>query len=507
MAEENTQAPKTPELNEIATIARSLFVAAFGRILRPDDDTLATRGGAKGIRIYREIERDAHAFAVLQKRKLAIVARPWDVDPASESPADEAAAELIRTMIAGLQFDRICLDLLDAGLMGYAVCEVLWEVRDGLVLPRDLIPRDQRRFVFDLDGAPRLLSREHPSDGEELPPRKFVVHRTPSPDASPYGRPLGSTLFWPVFFKRQGIGFWLTFADKFGSPTAVGKYPAGTLQAEQDKLLAALSAISQDAGIIVPEGMLVELLEASRSGSADLYERLARYLDEQISEAVLGETMSTTSAGAGLGSNQASVHNEVRLELAQADADLLSDTLNRTIVRWVIDYNLPGAGYPKIYRDFSEPGDLKARAERDQILVSMGYEPSDQYVTETYGEGWTKKAAPPPGAGVAFPPRGKLQPGTADPAAAEFADAATTDTPDANDLQSERLGADARAPLGAAITHLKRIVDHAESLEALRDDLLAAYGHLPMDDLQRVMQQAFAAADAAGRFEVAGEAG
>ena len=47
-------------------------------------------------------------------------------------------------------------------------------------------------------------------------------------------------------FKRKGITFWLTFADKYGYPTAVGKYPPGAQPKEKDDLLEALGAIAQD---------------------------------------------------------------------------------------------------------------------------------------------------------------------------------------------------------------------------------------------------------------------
>jgi phage gp29-like protein len=235
-------------------------------------------------------------------------------------------------------------------------------------------------------------------EGEALPERKFIVHSVGGKDGSPFGQGVGSRLFWPVFFKRKGIGFWLIFADKFGSPTSVGKYPAGASLADQQKLLDALDAIAQDAGVIVPEGMRIELLEAKRSGSIDTYEKLARYMDEQITLAVLGETMTTIAQAAGLGSGLADVHNDVRKELAQADADLLSDTLNATLVKWIVDYNVPGAAYPKVWRSFKETIDLNARADRDTKIKGLGFEPDQNYITETYGPGWKKRAAPSPAA-------------------------------------------------------------------------------------------------------------
>jgi phage gp29-like protein len=45
-------------------------------------------------------------------------------------------------------------------------------------------------------------------------------------------------------------------------------------------------------------------------------------------------------------------------------------------------------------------------------------------------------------------------------------------------------------------------VEQAESLEALRDDLLNSYGDLDNSELKKRMALAFAAADLSGRFDV-----
>ena len=54
---------------------------------------------------------------------------------------------------------------------------------------------------------------------------------------------------------------------------------------------------------------------------------------------------------------------------------------------------------------------------------------------------------------------------------------------------------------------VRRLVDEADSLEALRDALLAAYGDLPSDQLAEVMALGFAAAHLAGRYDVETESG
>lgn len=479
---------------EIATVQRDIFVFPYMGILENLDETLKSRGRGKGLKIYDELERDCHAFAVLQKRKLAVTSRPWRVDPASEDARDREAAELVQRQLAALGFDILTGNLLDATLKGFAVTEVMWQVRGAELAAARIIPRNQRRFVFDEGSRLRMLSREKLWDGVELPPMKFLVHSVGAKDGSPYGLGLGHKLFWPVFFKKQDISFWLVFVDKFGSPTGLGKYPPSAPKADQTKLLDALKAIAQDAGIIVPQGMEIELLEAARSGSIDTYEKLARYMDQQISECVLGESITTTPGATGLGSGVAEVQNEVRLEVAKADADLLSDTLNATLVRWIVDLNFPGAGYPTVWRVFEQPADLEKRAIVDEKLHSMGYEPeSVEYINETYGGKWRKKTAAESSPDIAAGGGG----------GASFAEREDQDLPD---IYTERLHAQAMAAMDGLIEPVKQLVMRAASLEEVRDGLLDLYPEMDVAAFAEVMQRALAAAELAGRYEVSAEA-
>jgi len=405
------------ELKQIvAGFSKDPFTSVFQGLLKPSDETLIAKGGSKGLAIYDEIERDCHAYAVLQKRKYAIASYPWDVDPASDDSADVKAADGIREFLESLDVDGLTIGLLDAILKGYAVAEIEWNPETWL--PVKFHMRDQRRFLFDEESKPRLITPENRTTGEELPERKFIVHRFGAKNGNPYGLGLGTRLFWPAFFKKQGIAFWAAFAEKFGGPTILGKYPDFMDEPKQQKFLEALTRASQETAIIAPLGAELELIEAARSGSIDTYERLLRYMDEEISKAVLGETL-TTNLNSDSGSYAASqTHNGVRLELIRADADMLSQTLNETLMTWLTEFHFPGANPPRLWRRVEESQNTKAEAEKDALVFGLGYEPEEEFIKEKYGEGWTKRSMPTSGFdwdGVAVP---GMQPAAADGSAA-----------------------------------------------------------------------------------------
>lgn len=400
MAQKKTKPGKAvaaPAAGMIATAENSPLAWTYGTILRPEDDILTTRGRGKGLKIYDDLERDPHVFAVIQKRKLSVIAREWRVDAASEAAADVAVAEFVKTVFKSLAFDQICLALLDSILKGFAVVEIDWQNIDGYWLPKSVEARDQRNFVFDKEKRLRLLTSKAPFEGMELDPRKFITHSSGSKNGDPYGLGIGSRLFWPVFFKRQGLSFWLTFAEKFGTPTAVGKFPKNTSDDQQIALLEALRSLARELAIVMPKDVEIEYIEAQRNGTIDTYAKLVNYQDDQISEAVLGETLTTNIKGEG--SRAATeTHNEVRLEISKADADLLSDTLNQTLIKYIVELNFPTAKLPTVWRIFTEKEDLEKRAKIDNILMANGYRPADvSYINDTYGSEWVDtKVTPKP---------------------------------------------------------------------------------------------------------------
>jgi phage gp29-like protein len=394
--------------SEFATLEKS-FLTFSGllnsTIIRNNDPTLLTRGGAKGLALFEEVERDPHAYAVLQKRKRALISRDWQLAAASDKRADRKVRDMVEAQLMNLGcvdyplarewgcqgFDGVCLNLLDAIGKGYAAGEVMWAMDGGEYVAAEVRHKDQRRFGFlptDKGHELRLLTRYDWTKGQDIPPRKIVLHTFNQTDEKPYGQGIDSILFWPVFFKKQDIKFWLIFADKFGSPTPQGKYPVGSKTEDINILLEALESITQGMAAAIPEGMIVEFLEASRSGSINTYEGLVRYMDEQMSEAVLGETGTTNQSGGGGSRARDEVGNEVRLEITKADADLLANTLNNTLIKWISQLNAPEAKPPKLKWVFEKPEDLKSRAERDKTLFDMGYRLRLDAVNEIYGEGY-----------------------------------------------------------------------------------------------------------------------
>ena len=374
-----------PTMDEIATVRNDIIQDYIGNVVLNPDKVLRTESGGKGIELYEDIMRDSEVQSALQTRKLAVVGKEWEIVPASDDAEDMKIAEFVEDVLKQCNYDAARQSLLSGIVLGYKPAEVMWEYSEGDIWIKEIIGKASRRFVFDLQGRLRLLTMQNMIEGIEVPDRKFVVYRNTSDNGSYYGDGLGRSLYWPVWFRKNGIKFWAIFCDKFGSPTGVGKYPAGTIKEKQNDLLDAVTAIQQESGIIIPDNMIIELLEATRAGSINTYETFCAYNDKAINKVLLGHSAATESTPGKLGNEQGSM--DIRQDYIKADADSLCECQNNSLIKWIVDYNFPDVTeYPKVWIRTEPEEDLKLLADRDLILVrDLRLPVAKKYFYETYG--------------------------------------------------------------------------------------------------------------------------
>ena len=489
MAEEQQKdkAVKQPEMKEIATtgdgrdITRG-YVDPLA-VAPSDDEVLQIRGGGD-YQIYRQVLRDDQVASCFGQRRLSVVSKEWDVEAGGDRPIDKEAAEFLKQQLKKIGWDRVTNKMLFGIHYGYAVAEPLWARGGDKIIMKALKVRNRRRFGFDGLGRLRMMTMSNPM-GELLPDRKFWAFSTGADnDDEHYGLGLGHWLYWPTFFKRNGLSYWLIFLEKFGQPTAKGHYSD---EKDIPKLLATLSAIGTDSGIAIPEGMVVELLEAARSGTAD-YSSLYDKMDRAIAKVILGQVASTEGTPGKLGNDD--LQGDVRLDLIKADADLINESFNDTIATWLTEWNFPGAAIPRVYRKVEADEDLAKRAERDTKIKGLGFKPALGYITETYGGEWVEDTPPKPdGQGVNQP---------SDEPAASFAAVAD----DGTKTQAQRLVTDTQSTVDKWVGQIEKLVNESSSLEHLQEQLLVEFAQLDEMEMIEVMGMAFSSAQLAGRVEV-----
>jgi hypothetical protein len=258
----------------------------------------------------------------------------------------------------------------------------------------------------------------------------------------------------------------------------IGKYPLGTSEENKATLLEMLGRTSQETAVVVPLESEVQLLEAARSGSVDTYDKFLRYMDEEMSKTVLGETLTTVIGDTGSFA-AAQTHNGVRMELIKADADLLSATLNSTLLAWLTEFHFFGANPPRLWRRVEVPKDEKAEADKDLVIFQLGFAPEEEYIQKKYGDGWHARGGFVPDGDMAI--AGGQPPLGAPEGAGEGAEGAPApqDAPVGTQAAQSGVVVQDTALNGAQVASLLQVLG------------MAATGTLPKESATQVIKAAF----------------
>jgi len=362
---------------EIATRKRALNFYSLANIL-PDPDIVLKKQG-KDIRIYKELLCDPHVFACTQSRKAGVLSLDWEINRGLDKDQN---AEDVEKLLKKLDVQRLISDILDATLFGFQPLEIIWKKdKSGHIMPERITAKPPEWFCFDDDNNLKFRTKEN-YYGEVVPAKKFLLAQNNPSYNNPYGERTLSRVFWNVTFKKGGLKFWVVFTEKYGMPHLIGKHPRGSTKEETNSLADMLEDMVQDAIAVIPDDSSIEIQEASKSSSAEIYEKLIDKMNTEISKAILGQTL-TTEIGSTGSYAAANTHMQVRQDIIDSDKKLVEGVINQ-LIQWIYEINFANAEVPVF--ELYEPEDVDLTlAQRDKILSDTGVKFTKEYFIKNYG--------------------------------------------------------------------------------------------------------------------------
>jgi len=467
------------------------------------------RGAAEGdardyLTLAEEMEeKDLHYRCEIGKRKLAAASLPIIVEAATDKPEDVKLADEVRVMVKRPGFRGLLKDLLDGLGKGYSVAEIIWQ-RGTKWQPARYEWRDPRFFVFDRVSRRtiRLLDEENLAEGIPLAPYKFIVHLPHLKTGIPIRGGIARVAAWAWMFKNYTIKDWMAFAEIFGMPLRVGKYQSGASNEDIAILKMAVANLGTDAGAVFPDSMKIEFAESSKStGGHELFNKLADYLDAQVSRGILGQTATTVGTPGKLGGDDAQA--EVRTDIRDDDACQLAETLNLDLVRPFIDLNFgPRESYPELFLREAQKEDIAVLVNALEKLVPQGLKVEQSVVRDKLGLPDPAKGADclrPPGVAVA--PEVKVETETAQNRQGQQAE----EKKDPHPVEILN-GLPREAALDPLLAPMRQLLEEVGSLEEFRDRLIELYPKMDAAEFGNLMRRGLVLADLAGRFDAGEEA-
>lgn len=447
-------------------------------------------------------EKDGHVFSELQKRKLAMLTISGSVIPCrNASEQEKKDADQVQELLDEIpDFEDVITDLADGILKSYSNMELEWRHIGSDWLIEQTHFRPQSWFKLNPDNRNELRLSDGSYTGAELQPFGWVQHIHRSRSGYPGRNGLARVLAWPFLFKNYSVRDLAEFLEIYGLPLRLGKYPAGASDREKSTLLNAVMSIGHNAGGIIPKGMEIEFQEAAK-GASGPYEAMINWCERTQSKAILGGTLTSQADGKSSTNALGNVHNEVRQELRDSDLRQIASTISRYIVYplWMLNCKTAGdpRRAPKYRFDTAEPEDMEHYSQHLPGLVDMGMRIPMSWAHEKLMIPQPEKDEP---VLARTPTPTAPEPKTDEVALAALAALKAGQEQDVVSLYADQLHQQASNATTAIIDQIRELVDSAESLEQIREGLVAL--NIPADQLADAMHQALSVAGLAGRYEL-----
>ena len=298
---------------------------------------------------------------MLHTRETALAGLDWVVSPyiapGEHEPSDhckEVAEQVSRALLEAVGdsterrgFTDLVAHLNGAPFFGHSEAETAWTVRDSLMVPAGFYCHSPRRFGFDpatsklcwWDQA-RPIKVNSRVDVQAAYPGMFLLHQPRVVGDVPAREGLIRPLVWMALFKNWDIADWLRLAELAWKPWRLGTYASGATEKDEANLLEALEYLTSNGVGIFSDRQKIEIKspESGQRSQTSQHEALASFCDSAMSKATLGQTL-TTEAGKRGARSLGEVHDRIRQDIRDNDAQAVAATIRRDLVTWITRLN------------------------------------------------------------------------------------------------------------------------------------------------------------------------
>lgn len=317
------------------------------------------------------LTRDDAFDAVLSTRVLGLLSLPRNVEPSLEADA-RRARKVARLLDA--KYDQIfprstLADLLKWGIvLGFALAQIIWHPSDDGTewLPELQVwhpsfvyyRSDLRKFVALTTEGPVVVE---PGTGQWLLYTPFGTDRGWMSGAI---RSVAIPWLARSFVWRD----WQRWSELYSLGVRKAIAPAGANEEDKDRFFGQVASLGAETTVLLTEAPTgekydVDLLWPNAQGSADGFERLMNKCEARIAIRILGQNLTTEVRSGSLAA--ARVHENVKLDIIQADDRTLAEDLRAQVLRPYCRFNFPGGDLlaPRIGRKTAPTEDRKNEAD------------------------------------------------------------------------------------------------------------------------------------------------
>ena len=324
------------------------------------------------LQLYQQTILDAHVTACIQQRKNLILSQEFVVYN-KDGSENEEKSKILKS--------KWFLDFI-----GYALDSIYYG--HSLIQFDDIINRNGMDEFKEVELVPRQYVR---------PETHVVTEATSTYEGVDYlelpyinwcigvgeKRDLGLLLkITPlVIWKKNAIGAWAEYIEKFGSPMRIGKTDSNDLESVNNMQNMLENMGTSSWGLFKTDD-LIELVESSNSDAYNVFDKMIDRCNSEISKLILGQTMTTDD---GASRSQAEVHERVLDNVGFSDKQFLYNVNNNQLIPML---NALGFGFEGLYIDIENETEfsLMQKSAFDIALINTGkFTFTPEYIKNNYG--------------------------------------------------------------------------------------------------------------------------
>lgn len=324
--------------------------------------------------LYQQTELDAQVTACIQQAKDLILSCEFYVYNKDGSENDEKT-KLIR--------QKWFMDYLD-----YAIDSIYWG--HSLIQFEDIISVNGIDVFKEVELVPRMYVKPEyhmvmastaslPPDGIDYLEQPYINWSISVGKSRDLGLFLKITPL--VIWKKNAIGAWAEFIEKFGSPIRIGKTDS-TDQQSVDNMEGMLRNMGVAAWGLFKTDDIIELVESSHSDAYAVFDKMIERCNSEIAKLILGQTGSTDEKSF-VGS--AEVHERMLNKVGYRIKQLIYSINNNQLIPMM---NSLGFGLEGCYIDIESEDEfsLEQKGKFDIELLKTGmYKFTPEYLKDKYG--------------------------------------------------------------------------------------------------------------------------
>lgn len=326
-------------------------------------------------------QKDCTLQSVLGTREKAVAGLDWQLVYPGISPKSSKGSRQKRfveeQLLGSDSFSDVVEHLTGGSYYGHAVTEHVWTTNPkGQLVIGEFKCQPARRFGYrPLDGAFVWEDRGNVAAGiplDSFPLGNFSISHPRITGDVPCREGLARVLMWAALFRNWDLSDWLKLGEIGWKPWRTGVYKKGASTEDIDNLAAILEGMSSSGYATHPETTEIKVEWPKGQGMQASHKELFDTIGAEMAKAVLGQTLTTEQGSVG---SQAlgKVHNDIRIDILEADAKHVAAVITRDIVTPLVRLNFgERAEVPKFRFVTEEKEDLASFGDGIGKLVNAG---------------------------------------------------------------------------------------------------------------------------------------